>query len=302
MIYVWHHAVSLVLALSAGWSLDRARWTHRSPHLALLLWHATLAAVVTAAIGLLLSAGLVGYGRGIVPALGELFGDLRAGSLPPGLTSAHLLAVAGGLILTAVVVAAQVRSTRLLHRHRSRHRLLLRLVARVDARSDALVVDHPAAAAYCVPGRSDCVVVSTGAISALTSPELTAVLAHEHAHARGYHHLAIAPFHALRHAVPGRLVARLADDVELLVEMCADDHAARRHGTADLVSALRRFHELGHDSTPPGTLAAAGRAVALRMQRLADDPHPLPRTLRGVLIVVAFAVATTPSSLFLLPA
>ena len=110
------------------------------------------------------------------------------------------------------------------------------------------------------------------------------------------------PFHALRQAVQGRLVARLAEGVELLEELCANDHAARRHSTADLVSALRRFHELGYDSTPPAAPGSAGHAVAFRMQRLADDPHPLARTLCGVLIVVAFAVATSHSSLFLLPA
>ena len=204
----------------------------------------------------------------------------------------------------AVVVAAQVRSTRLLHRHRSRHRLLLRLVARADARSGAFVVDHPVAAAYCVPGRSDCVVVSTGAITALTSPELTAVLAHEHAHARRYHHLAIAPFHALSRATPFRGAWSPASPTTSTCSSRCAPTTTPPDATApqNLVSALRRFHELGHDSTPPGTLAAAGHAVALRMQRLTDEHQPPPRTLRGVLIVVAFAVATTPSSLFLLPA
>jgi Zn-dependent protease with chaperone function len=301
VIYVWHHAVTLALALVAGWSLGRASWTHRAPRLAVLLWHATLFAVLTAAVGLLLSAGLVGYGRGILPALGMLAADLATGSKPPALAAPQLLAIAAGLVLTLAVLTAQIHSARLLHRHRDRHRLLLRLVAHTDARSGALVVDHPVAAAYCVPGRSDCVVVSTGTIDALTESELAAVLAHEHAHARGHHHLALAPFHALRQVVPWGPGTRIADHVELLVEMCADDRAAHRHGATDLVSALCRFHELGHGCTPPGALAAADHAVTLRVQRLTGDRRPLRRTVGWGITLVALAVATTPGSLFLLP-
>lgn len=301
MIYVWHHAVALLLGVAAAWPLTRARWTHRSPHLGLVLWHSALAAVVTAAIGLLLSAGLAVYGKGVAPALGELALDVLTVGPPSALTSSDLLAVAAGLTLTVVLLVAQVRSARWLHRNRSRHRLLLRLVARTDSRSGALVVDHPTVTAYCVPGRSNCVVVSTGTIAALTEAELAAVLAHEHAHGRGYHHLALAPFAAMRRTMPWQPFVRIADDVELLIEMCADDHAARRYGAADLVSALRRFSALGRGGTPPGALAAADNAVALRIRRLTSTRRPLGRTVRWGSTLAALAVATTPASLFLLP-
>jgi hypothetical protein len=302
MIYVWHHVVTLVLAAGAGWVMTRARWTHRSPRLAVLLWHAAVFGVLTAAVGLLLSGGLAPYGRGIVPALGELTADLQAGALPPALTAAHLVAVVTGLLLAGAVLAAQGHSTWRLWRQRSRQHLLLRLVAHADARSRALILDHPAAAAYYLPGPSGCVVISTGAIRALTEPELAAVLAHEHAHARGRHHLALAPFHALRRAIPCRPVARAAACVELLVEMCADDHAARQHGHTALTSALRRFHELGDRCTPPGALAAADHDIALRIQRLHSHPTRIRRPLRWTISVAALAVATTPISLFVLPA
>src|SRR5690606_1845741 len=84
---------TLVLTAGAGWALAGARWTHRSPRLAVLLWQATVIGVVTAAVGLPLSAGLAPYGRGIVPALGELAADLASGTTPPAATPAHLVAV-----------------------------------------------------------------------------------------------------------------------------------------------------------------------------------------------------------------
>lgn len=301
MIYVWHHAVTLVLAVAAGWALMRARWTHRTPRLAVLLWHAALFGVLTAAVGLLLSVGLAPYGRGIVPALGELTADLRTGATPPALTPSHLVAVAAGLLLAAALLTAQGHSTWRQWRQRSRQHLLLRLVAHADARSRALVLDHPAAAAYYLPAPSRRVVISTGTIRALTEPELAAVLAHEHAHAHGRHHLALAPFHTLRHAIPCRPVARAAACVELLVEMCADDYAARQHGPAALASALRRFHELGDRCAPPGALAAADHDIALRIQRLRSHPPRLHRPLRWIITLTALAVATTPASLFVLP-
>ena len=206
MIYVWHHVVTLVLTITAGWALTRVRWTHRAPRLAVLLWHAVVFGVLTAAVGLLLSVGLAPYGKGVVPALGALTADLRAGVVPPALSVAHIVAVITGLALSGAVLATQAHSSRRLWRQRSRQHLLLRLVAHPDARTGAFVLDHPAAAAYCLPGPSRCVVVSTGAIRALTGPELAAVLTHEHAHARGRHHLALAPFHALRRAAPCRTV------------------------------------------------------------------------------------------------
>jgi hypothetical protein len=261
-----------------------------------------VALVLAGGVGLLLSLGLAPYRRGIVPALCELTADLRIGAAPPALTPAHLVAVAAGLLLAAALLAAQAHSTWRLCRQRSRQRLLLRLVARADARSHALVLDHPEAAAFYLPGPSRCVVISTGAIRALTETQLAAVLAHEHAHARGRHPLALAPFHARRRAIPCRPVARAAACVGLLVEMCADDHAARRHGHGAVASALLRFPQPNDRAAPPGALAAAGDDVALRIQRLRTRPPSLPAPLSWAISLTALAVATTPASLFVLPA
>jgi len=300
MIYVWHHAITLTLAAGATYGLTRGRWTHRCPQLAVLLWQATTFSALTATVGLLLSTGLAPYNRGIIPSLLELIANLTAGA-PRPLTAAHVAAVVAGLLIIATVVAVQVRSSWQLWQRRSRHHLLLRLVARADTHNRVLVLEHPAAAAYYLPGPSGCVVVSTGTLNALTESELAAVLAHEHAHARQRHHLVLAPFHALRQALPWRPVLRAAACVELLVEMCADDHAARHHGAVAIAAALHRFRELGSHPAPPGTLAAADQAVMLRIERLRSAQPPLAFTIRWTVALAALATATTPISLFVLP-
>ncbi|MCO1660550.1 M56 family metallopeptidase [Pseudonocardia humida] len=302
MIYVWHHVCTALLAVASGAVLVRARWTHRSPHLAVLLWQATALGAVTATVGALLSAGLEPYGRGIVPALSRLGAELAAGAPHPGLGAGHVTAIVAGLLLTTWTATVQIVSSWRAGRHRSRHRLLLRLVGRSDAHERAVVLDHPVAAAYYLPGPSGCVVVSSGALEALTPSQLEAVLAHEDAHAREHHHLALAPFHALRRAVPCRLTARMGDSIELLVEMCADDGAARRHGPAPLIAALDRFHALGASPVPPGALAVGGHATAQRIDRLRAAHPPLSAPLRNLVVLAALAVGLTPLSLFVLPA
>ena len=302
MIYVWHHVICLALAVVAAMGLARARWVHRSPYVAVLLWQATALSMLTATVGTLLAVGLAPYQRGIVPALGALTTDLFTGTPARGLGVGHVAAVVVGLLLTCAAGAVQWRSSWVAHRHRARHKLLLSLVAssRHDERS--LVVEHPAAAAYYLPGRTGCVVISSGALAALSGAELAAVLAHEHAHARQRHHVVLAPFHALRSALPSRAVQRTAARVELLVEMCADDHAARTHGRSAVAGALHRFCEIGIGAAPPGALAAAGNATALRIRRLQQGWAPVRPTLRFAMVATALIVATTPLSLYVLPA
>jgi bla regulator protein blaR1 len=304
MIYVWHHAVALAIAVIAGHALATARWTYRAPHLAVLVWQATAASVLTATIGLLLSIGLIPYELGVLPALGRLTADIAAGTPPHGLTGAHFFAVISGLVLLAAALAVQAHSSWEIRRHRARHRLLLRLVARPDAQDRALVLDHPAVVAYYLPGQpglTGSVVVSSGALNALSDAELAAVLAHEHAHARERHDLVLAPFHALHRAIPCSVTARVVACVELLVEMRADDAAARHHGSGPLIAALCCFHERGVPPAPRGAIAAADSAVTLRVARLNGARLPIRAPYRWALVLTALTVAATPVSLFVLP-
>lgn len=283
MIYVLHHFVTFGMAVSAMWWLPRGRWTHASPRTALVLWQLVLCAGVVSAIGLLFELGLEPYHLGVLPGLARVIDE---GHVPNPV-------ILAATALTAWLVVSLIRLLASTARTRARHRGLLALVARTDG--DALVLDHSAAVAYCLPGRQPRIVISAGARELLTDDELRAVLAHERAHLRQRHHLVLEPFQAWRMFVPRRALAAIG----LLVEMCADESAARRHGRAVLASALEKF---GTSAAPAGGLAAGSVGTLARIERLR---HPRPAAALGVrLLAVATALAAllTPLTLFVWPA
>ncbi|MGH3989820.1 MAG: M56 family metallopeptidase, partial [Pseudonocardiaceae bacterium] len=268
----------------------------------IVLWQITTLTATVAAIGLVLGLGLVPYQRGIGPALHLFVTDLVRSGSPRGLSLGHVAAVVAGLALAGWLLLGQLRSSWACARQRSRHRQLLRLVAEPDARWSALVLDHPVPAAYYLPGRQASVVISSGALGALTDEQRRAVLSHEAAHARERHHLVLSPFHALRTAFPhSRMARRAAANVALLLEMRADDHAAHCHGVDSLVGALRRFEALGGAGTPAGALAVADAGIATRIARLTAPAPPPPRAARALAIAIATVALATPLSLFALP-
>src|SRR5262249_25596571 len=164
----------------------------------------------------------------------------------------------------------------------------------------ALVVDHPSAAAYCLPGlgsRSR-IVVSVGALELLGRGELAAVLAHERAHLRERHDLVLLPFSALRRAFPRSVTCTDAHQaVALLVEMLADDRALRARSTRELVAALVRFGTAGACPAPGGALAAAQGEMAARVSRLLKPVQPLPAAARLAICLAAAVLVAGPIAL-----
>ncbi|SFP71836.1 Zn-dependent protease with chaperone function [Amycolatopsis arida] len=299
MTFVLHHLGAFVLAAAVVlWLLWRGRaggWPHACPRTALVLWQVVGLTVVLSVVGTLLGAGLAPFGRGVLPGLGELVAAVRDGRAVEVLGPVRLAAVAAGLALAGWLAGNQAVSLVRTARARSRHRTLLDIVA--SAEQDALVVDHPAAVAYCVPGRHPRIVVSAGARRLLTDVELAAVLAHERAHARERHDLVLAPFSALAARV--RVLERICASIQMLVEMCADDRAARQHGREPLASALERFAASGPGAAPTGALAATDRALAARIHRLR---HPARSVTPAGLLGVALLALATSASLFVVPA
>jgi hypothetical protein len=116
------------------------------------------------------------------------------------------------------------------------------------------------------------------------------VLAHERAHQRGHHHLLILLAAALHRALPGpRLLGYADGEVRRLVELIADDAAARDHGRLTVAAALA---VIGAGHLPGGALGAAeGPGALARITRLAGPDARLSR-LRTVLsvLVVTFAI------------
>src|SRR5262249_30224838 len=233
-----------------------------------------------AAVGALLAVGVSGQGTrptGVLTGLGKLAGRLasgrplgpRASPLVPGVRAA---ALAAGLALLTVLCLRLVLAFAEAIGARRRQRELLALLAHGDPKAPgALVVDHPAAAAYCLPGIRSKIVVSVGTLDLLAPAELAAVLAHERAHLRARHDLVLLPFTSLRRAFPrSRMITQAHRTVALLVEMMADDHALRSLRVLgalpareqllparELAKALLRFGAAGTSCAPEGALAVA---------------------------------------------
>ncbi|MBO3747288.1 M56 family metallopeptidase [Streptosporangiaceae bacterium NEAU-GS5] len=269
-------AVLAVLAMAcalASWRLTSARWTARAPRTAIFLWQSLGVTWGLASTGALLSYALAP--RGVLPGLTAL-----GTGMPKRLD--QVLALAGGLTLLGVLIAVLLAAVAQTLSARRRHRVLLRLIARDEPGVPGVrVVDHPGAAAYCLPGLKSQVVVSAGTLRLLSPDELRAVLAHEAAHARERHDLVLLPFAALRQAVP---VARIAHDaVALLIEMAADDRARRYCSAKRLATALLRFGSAGSIPAPNGALGAYSDHVMARVERLMR-PATLPRHARLTIV------------------
>ncbi|GAA1310527.1 M56 family metallopeptidase [Saccharothrix xinjiangensis] len=285
----WHLAGTLVLCTVVAGPLARARWVWRSPHTGVALWQMVGLTWALSVVGLLLEVGLAPYGAPIPVALGRWFDDAVRGDLTPlavlvvlGLLSGADLLIGLGWTWWSVL------------RVRRRHRDVLALVARRDeAAPGALVVDHPLVVAYCVPGARSAVVLSSGALDALTPDQLDAVLEHEHTHARERHDLVLLPFSALCSVLPRvRVVREVADAVALLVEMCADYRAGLRCDARSLAAALRRFSAA---RPPEGALGAADVAVRARLARL-EGMSPLPAAARWSVLCTGLVMVSTPLS------
>jgi Zn-dependent protease with chaperone function len=181
---------------------------------------------------------------------------------------------------------------------RSRHVQALRLVGRADARLGAVVLDAPEPAVYCVAGPQPTIVVTTRALSALTPAALAAVLAHERCHLTERHYLLIRACHVLARAFPFVPLFREARSrMGGLLEMRADDVAARRHGVAPLIDALTAVA-----AGPPlrTALGAGGAPARTRVDRLLSGAGSRTRA-RWRLSLLAATLAAGPVVILLVP-
>ena len=290
----------------------RANWPRRSPAAAILLWQALGLAGGLAAVGALLAIGVSGPGTqvGVLGGLTVVAGRLTTGELvaphqPVVLTAARLAALTAGLALFTFLCWMLVVAFADAVGARRRQRELLALLAHGDPKAPgALVIDYPAAAAYCLPGIRSQIVVSVGTIDLLAPAELTAVLAHERAHLRARHDLVLIPFTSLRRVFPwSRVIAQAYRTVALLVEMMADDRALRVRGllARELAMALLRFGTAPSACAPDGALAAAEGELTARVSRILTPQPPLPRAVQASVILAAGALVALPLLLLIVP-
>lgn len=264
----------------------------RQPLSGILAWQLTSWSVVVSAglaLAVIASPSLAAADQ-MPPALESCLQSVRRVLNP---RDSALVRVAAAVLLTGVVVRLVIVATRAgmtNHRRRARHRLLLSLVGRPDPDLDAHVVEDRAAVAYCLPGRGGRVVFTSAAMSRLTVAQRRAVLAHEHAHLHGRHHLFVASAALLDVAFPRvRLFRAGRQHTARLVEMRADDVAVRGHGRRPVADALLALADV---VSPAGVLAATGVTTAVRIERLLSTPTRMPRSRRlSVVQSASFPVA-----------
>lgn len=300
-------ALLLAYAVLAGtWGarwLREARWPHSAPRLAIAAWQSLATSVLLAigAAGLSMAITFPHVSEDLARLLDLCVDSLQHGYASPG---GAVTAVAGLSVFSAMlarVLWCTVRVAVRERRERSARLRVLDLIGRRDRLPGALVIDHDAPYAFCVGGRRHRVVVTSGLLTTLSEHELQAVLAHEEAHLRQRHHLAILAcralfatlspvFPAFRQAMPV---------IRLHAELCADDAARNRVGIRPLRCALT---VLACGPAPTGTLAATANDVETRLLRLSDGPRslgPLGVTVTGVgigvTVMVPLALAAAPA-------
>jgi len=290
----------VVLSAVAPGLMRRGRWAGRAPGLAIALWLALTASVLASAVLAVLTAALSASGGGGLPDLVGLCILAMHGRFP---VTSQPIAVAGVLAAASVPAWVAGHLIAALWRARQecgRHARLLALVGREQG-GGVVVVDDGHVAVYCLPWRPRRIVVTSAALDRFDHVQLAAVLAHESAHLAGRHHLIIAASEAIGRAFPWVPLFRCARaQIPPLVELLADDAAARDHDRATIAAALVTAVE---GQVPAGALGAGELSVLARVRRLLGPPRRLPLTawiagtaigagaLLAPLLVAAAAVA-----------
>ena len=168
----------------------------------------------------------------------------------------------GGLVVTAVKI----------WRVRSQQRTVLDLVAESPSSLEGVcLLRHPYPMAYFLPGDGGRVVLSTGAVDALSQCELDAVIAHEIGHRCGRHGAVLVPLQVLSSFVSFLPLARFAPVVmRTYLEMSADDYSRSRESSEALRTALTKATLF--QPPPVGALNIADGVIERRITRLTVDP------------------------------
>ncbi len=275
--------------------LAGAHWPSRCPRSAIVLWQAIGLAGGVSALLAVIAFAFAPLSADLPVGVLDHAGHVAAGEPLAGLGWINVIALGMASALAARLFGVLALSTARTLQHRRRHRHLVDLAGQghgehsvastltstsagsgspgacqpphglpncagsIHRRGRLRVLDHPVAVAYCLPGvRHTRVVVSKGLLAALAEDELESVLAHEEAHARGRHDLVIQPFIAWQQTFPFLPPARDATAaVSLLVEMLADDTAARRTSCQTLARALARLG-VARFPVPAGAVGITG--------------------------------------------
>jgi Zn-dependent protease with chaperone function len=271
--------------------LDQARWPTRAPRAAVVLWQALRVGGAVAMIAAGLAVAVARFRAGLVTGVDKLVHTVTSGHPLAGLDVPEALgltlAADVAIVLLAVALVMMVRTARI----RAHHRRLLDLVSVEWPRPHGThLLDHPRATAYCLPGLRPRIVLSRGAVQLLESNELAAVVEHERGHAHEHHGLVMTSLSSFTQPLRWIPYARRAPvAVASLLEMPADDFAARHHDPEVLASALVR---LGSDAYKPRfSFCATSTAVSERVMRLLDGQRSSKGAALGAGCLALVAVA-----------
>jgi bla regulator protein blaR1 len=281
----------------------RARWPTRAPRAAVALWQTIGLAGSCAAIGAGLAVAVAPLHSSLSAGVARLVEDALAGHPLAGLglyeALGLTLATDVAVVLGGGLVVTLVRTLR----SRARHRRVLDLVSeQSDLLPGTMLLDHPRAVAYCVPGLRPRIVLSYGTLGALGSKEIDAVVAHERGHTHARHDLVMLPFASLLDLLHWLPYARLAPvAVAGLLEMAADDFACRFHHRRTVAFALVHLVTAGAGSASACTLGATDSAVVPRVRRLLETTGN-SRAAGLIALAAAGAVLAAPLVAMMAPA
>lgn len=292
-----------VFAVLLAWPipvlLARASWTSNAPVTALLLWQSIALAGGLSMIGALLTFGLHPFGDRLVESALGLGGAVVDGQLTE-IPFLNALALCGALLLTGHLLLNLGYTAIQIQRQRKRHRQLVQLLSTPHTElPNTRMLDTSIPLAYCLPGSQHPITVfSEGLVAALTPEELGAVIEHESAHLIQRHYLVLLAFVAWHRSLPWFPIARQArEDVALLVEMVADDHARQTVSDQVLASAIT-----GVRASDPTAAEPAGPQdhLSARVARLVA-PAPVSNGLRVGVSLATIALIAVPTALLLAP-
>jgi Zn-dependent protease with chaperone function len=243
-LFAWAWAAFLVGPSLVG----RRPWAVRHPAAALWAWTALF---LTAVLGAFLGLALV------LRSAAEVSRQVGSGQKLTTCQTCHAAAVYGASWLMTAVLGAALGvviyrwAGLALRRHQVRRATCGAAEALprelVDGVRVSLLRSETYAAA-CTPGRRSHVVVTTALQALLSDDELRAVVAHESAHLRRGHRVLLTLAHVQGRCLSGFACATETErSVALLVELAADDRAARHCGPAVTAAALAKVADASND-------------------------------------------------------
>ena len=238
------------------------------PRIGLTVWGALVAIGWLSSIVFFLRVGLGKPTGSIVASFGTFLGGLGDGHPLRGAGFREVVGLSMALDIAIVLVASLVRTAVAIAVNRRRHRALVDMVAfRTDRPADVSVLAHAQPLAYFLPGRGGRVVVTQGAVDALSPAELEAVISHERGHRHGHHGAWLVSLQSLSPFVQFVPLARFAPSVmRMYLEMSADDYARDRVPLGALEGALGKLPLFG--VAPLGAMGLTNDFAERRLARL----------------------------------